>query len=252
LFSISFFIACAPPHTPAIFYSDLITGALVTPPSVILFDFDGTLCQSLDTNRACLQASFVHFALPCPSQAVLESFFASGQPIDVMIDDLVAPHSHTGITGTEVFSYYRKHYIPFAFEHATLYPGCVPTLTALRKHSELVVVSNHHQDSLHLLLDHFRLLPFFSAVHGCTAKAQLKPSPWFFDQLIAPVYPKLKPHDFLMVGDTSADIGFARACGMPIALARYGYGNIPASDQAQLDYTFDTLPSLLDIVSPTV
>ena len=89
-------------------------------------------------------------------------------------------------------------------------------------------------------------------MHGCTAKAQLKPSPWFFDQLIAPVYPKLKPPDFLMVGDTSADIGFARACGIPVAWARYGYGNIPTSDQAQLDYTFDTLPSLLDIISPTV
>ncbi len=223
----------------------------MTPPSVILFDFDGTLCHSLDTNTRCLRATFAHFSLPCPTAASLASFFSSGQPIHVMITRLVAPHSHTGITSTEVFSYYRQHYLSFALEHSTLYSGCLPTLTALRKESELVVVSNHHQEPLRILIDHFGLQPLFSAVHGCTAEAQLKPAPWFFDRLVAPAYPKLKACDFLMVGDTSADIGFARACGMPIAWARYGYGNISASDQAHLDYTLDSLPSLLDHITPS-
>ncbi len=224
----------------------------MTSPRVILFDFDGTLCHSLHTNVHCLQSTFAHFALPCPKFDALESFFTSGQPIDVLIATLLIAHSQPDVTCDKVLRYYRKHYLSFALEHTTLYPGCLPTLTALRKDSELVIVSNHRQEPLRILVEHFGLQLFFSAVHGCTAETDPKPSPWFFDKLVAPQYPKLKPHDFLMVGDTSADIGFARACGMPIAWVRYGYGNIPAPDQAQLDYTLDDLPSLVDTLSPSL
>ena len=218
----------------------------MTFPRVVLFDFDGTLCNSLETNIATLCASFVFFGLSAPEKPQLLRYFASGHPIDNIIKDLLLSYPDSQVSCDDILRHYRKHYLERALQASVLYPGCIPTLTQLQKHSQLIVVSNHHQNSLQALIEHFHLASFFSAVYGNTPQARLKPDPWFFTNPVTTHCPNLSPHDFLMVGDTTADIGFAKACDLPIAWAQYGYGHIPDPRHADLDYIITSLPNLLD------
>jgi phosphoglycolate phosphatase len=55
-----------------------------------------------------------------------------------------------------------------------------------------------------------------------------------------------------MVGDSEADVGAARAAGIPIIAASFGYASVPASElgaDAVLN-RFDELPALIGALLP--
>ena len=53
------------------------------------------------------------------------------------------------------------------------------------------------------------------------------------------------PGDFVMVGDTAADIGFAQAAGIASCWVSYGYGDADTCRSMKPDFVVDTLSDLL-------
>ena len=71
----------------------------------------------------------------------------------------------------------------------------------------------------------------------------LKPAPDAL--LLALAQLGVEPGDALMVGDSSGDVGAARAAGMPVVLLRGGYTQVPV-EELGADIVCD---SLLDLPS---
>ena len=214
---------------------------------VILFDFDGTLCDSHDANIRCLQSVFSDNSLQTPSREALQALFSTGQSIKKSIESLLQEQSCLATTPVDlILSNYRARYLDYALPYSKLYDGVEKTLSTLAQSHPLHIVSNHHEPTQGKLIDHFGLSPFIQSYMGQKTGVQLKPHPWFYDNKIKKIYPDLPTSKILMVGDTRADIDFAHVCGMSIAWVSYGYGSLPSDSRHNLNYIIDTPNQLID------
>lgn len=217
--------------------------------SVVLLDFDGTLCNSHDANLFCLCEVFEQCNLPIPDADHMLTRFATGQPIQGTIQDLLNHYAITSMTSTEILAIYRRQYVDFALSRGTLYPKVAETLAQLSQVAECVIVSNHHEKTLRLLIDHYKLGDYIKHSMGQAPGVVLKPDPWFYTHKVSALYPSHKPSDFLMVGDTLADIQFAQTCGIPVAWASYGYGQLSSQQESSVDYVIKAPIDLLPILN---
>ena len=82
---------------------------------------------------------------------------------------------------------------------------------------------------------------FFSSIIGGDSTAQKKPYPLplqtVMEQLVA------APNECIMVGDSGADVGAARAAGVPIAVVPDGYSSVPA-ESLGADFVLEDLSNL--------
>lgn len=191
-------------------------------PKAILFDLDGTLIDSAPDIAEAVNTLLVKNGLPpCSVTAVRgmigdgvgklveRAFLASGKVLDPSALDLMT---------NEMMSIYAYH-----LTNQTIYlPGAFEVVVAYRKADiKVAVVSNKPKHFTDEILDHYGFLPHLSATQGAEEGLSKKPAP---DMLLA-VLKKigLKPEEALFVGDSKADVGAARAAGMPVVLVRGGY-----------------------------
>ena len=105
----------------------------------------------------------------------------------------------------------------------------------------LGVVTNKPQAATRQILLHFGLLDLFRRVIGGDAVVAKKPAPDAL--LLALEKMRVEPADAVMVGDSKADVGAARAAGMPVVLIRGGYTTIAVEDLGA-DLILDSLDQL--------
>jgi phosphoglycolate phosphatase len=107
------------------------------------------------------------------------------------------------------------------------------------------VISNKLEVFTIKTLKQLSLLSYFDLVVGGDSGPERKPSP----QAVLSVLSKLgvPAGETLMVGDTAYDIEAGRGAGVKTVAVTYGYGSSGFADGA--DFTMDTFPELIDIVT---
>ncbi|MEC8063827.1 MAG: HAD family hydrolase [Pseudomonadota bacterium] len=214
---------------------------------IALFDFDGTLCDSHEANIQCLQAVFSSFSFPVPAREKLLLLFSTGQSIKRSIASLLEEMPSQPIPVDQVLQVYRQQYLAYALPYSSLYDGVIATLQAISAKAEVLIVSNHNEIALGKLIDHFKLQPYIRTYMGQAPGVELKPATWFYTEKIQKIYPSVPTSDFLMVGDTMADIGFAKACSIPIAWVSYGYGKIDSDTRSSINHVVDNPSELIEL-----
>ncbi|HXD74596.1 MAG TPA: HAD-IA family hydrolase [Vicinamibacterales bacterium] len=108
--------------------------------------------------------------------------------------------------------------------HTREYPGISETLTTLKAHGPLAVLTNKPLEATRRVLDGLKLARFFdaAAVIGGDGALKRKPDPAGLLFLCARV--QCAPADAMLVGDSFVDWETARNAGTRICLARYGFG----------------------------
>jgi phosphoglycolate phosphatase len=200
------------------------------PPRLVVFDLDGTLVDSrrdlADAANAVL-ASCGARRLPEESigamvgegAAVLvaRAFAAAGapQPVDALERFLLA-------------------YSQRLLAHTRPYPGVAELLAWLRPRAALAVLTNKPLSQTRELLAGLALAPHFDdeSVIGGDGPLPRKPAP---DGLLRLCERSgAAPAHALMVGDSAIDLRTARNAGVPVCLARYGFGAERIGDEARL------------------
>jgi phosphoglycolate phosphatase len=120
-------------------------------------------------------------------------------------------------------------YLRHVTELATVMPGVREALAHFHMAGiAMGVVTNKPQLAAREVLLHFGLTEFFGVIVGGDAVSHQKPASdgllMALDRLHA------EPVDALMVGDSVADAGAARAAGMAVALVRGGYTQVPLEE----------------------
>jgi phosphoglycolate phosphatase len=87
-----------------------------------------------------------------------------------------------------------------------------------------LIISNKGVAAIRRSLDESRLTPFIETVLGDEPGVPRKPDPAMMTDHILPRYAHLQRDQILIVGDTEADILFAKRSGLPCCWASYGYG----------------------------
>lgn len=121
---------------------------------------------------------------------------------------------------------YRAIYAEHANEWTTLYPGVAHFLNAAHsKEIALTVVSNKGELALHASLNALGIADYFTLILGEQEDLRPKPAPDVFDRRIAPAFKDIPRSEMLFVGDTPADLAFAKTVGIDACWAAYGHGD---------------------------
>lgn len=198
-------------------------------PRAVLFDLDGTLIDSApdlhaSTNILLMRRGLGPLSLPDVvsmigngvKKLVERAFIAVGHPLDA--DELDLEYE-------AMIGIYADHLTVLT----VLTPGAREIVEEFHAQGVLMgVVTNKPQMPTEAILDHFGLSPYLDAVIGGDSGVEKKPAPDMIFAALARL--GLRPEDAILVGDSVADVGSARAAGIPVIALRGGYTSVPVDE----------------------
>lgn len=195
-------------------------------PKAVLFDLDGTLVDSAPDITAAVNELLATRRLPPLDVPRVTAMIGNG--MEKLVERAFAA-SGMELKGRELAEAQRDM-MPIYLRHTThlttLRPGAREALAAFHAAGVgLGVVTNKPQAATRDILVHFGLTDMLGAIVGGDAVVNKKPAPDAL--LLALERLRAEPAQALMVGDSVSDVGAARAAGMPVAILRGGYSNVP-------------------------
>lgn len=120
---------------------------------------------------------------------------------------------------------YRYIYLREGLEKTYLYNGVKKLFHKLFTNNVTsIIVSNKGLDAIIAALKHFGLIDYVRIVKGDTKGIKKKPDPMLFDNIIKPNFNDIDLKEMFVIGDTKADILFAKNIGIDSCWVSYGYG----------------------------
>ena len=183
---------------------------------LMVFDWDGTLSDSLDRIVTCLQISADDVGLPVPSDAAGRDIIGLG------LREALArlfPDADEGQL-LALRESYSRHYVILDETPSPFYDTVMDTLEHLRSRDVLVAVATgKSRRGMDRVLGELGMVDFFHATR-CADETRSKPDPLMLHQLMS--HFDVTPSRACMVGDTEYDMDMARRAGMPRIGVSYG------------------------------
>lgn len=221
------------------------------PYSLLLFDYDGTLCDTRQAIAHSLRRTFEELGLPAPLPAQMAPLISQGLPL---LDTLRAlwPQEPARIT-PDWLTTYRAIYQAEAEALVRPFPGAEAVLAAARAQAiPVVVLSNKGAQVLENSLVRLGLRPYVALLLGDgsfpTHPLPLKPDPAQFTEIIQPRFLAIPLSEILMMGDTPPDLLFAQNCGIAAGWASYGFGDPAACRALRPAHEFRALADVLAVI----
>jgi len=211
------------------------------PITLIVFDLDGTLVDSLPDLSAAANFALRRLGLSEHPLKAHRRMIGQGEK-NFVRRFLGDEHQHLY---DQALALYLEHYSQNLGRQSRLYPGVAETLARLSS-LKMAVLSNKREDLSQGVIEAMGLRGFFQAVRGGDSYGALKPNPEGLGALITELGEK--PSRTLMVGDKPADILAGRGAGARTAAITSGYGDSEALAAAAPDYLLDDFPRLLGLL----
>jgi|GEM_PF-228944 len=227
-----------------------ITADILTPRmsrySRIIFDFDGTLSDSMPGIVKTLNTVMEEFSLPALTKEQVRLFVGNGIPSLIerscaFVLDEPAPNPDLV---ENIRARYMLLYRTLCMDDTSLYDG-VRSLLQNLNHCSLYVISNKTEEMTRFMLDRYGILNYFLNVLGGDSAAQRKPHPAPF-RLLGPETENRS--EWLMVGDSLFDLDFAANCGIDSAACAWGYGEKEELRRANPTYLLESAAELSKIL----
>ena len=211
---------------------------------VIIFDFDGTLCDTRTNIIIAFRATMERLGLEMRDEETcgatigltLRDGFKSLYPT---FDD--ATIDHCVDTYREIFAERRKELMP------NLFPGVKETLEELHKRGyRMTIATSRLTDSLMLFMRHHGIDHYFEYVVGSDSVTNHKPHPEPALKTLAAL--NIEPSEAIMVGDMPVDITMAHNAGIKAIGVDYGNATHEELEEANADWIVSDITQLLDII----
>lgn len=190
--------------------------------ATIVFDLDGTLVDTAPDLLRVLSEILAAEGIPAPDAE--RARLMVGQGARALIDraaraaGVIYPDARL----SELTEAFVETYALDIARESRPFPGVEATLDALSEAGAVACVCTNKRTGLSkLLLSELGLESRFAAIIGADAVADRKPHPSHLLTTIAEAGGA--PTRAVMVGDSAADIGAARAAGVPSIAVRFGY-----------------------------
>ena len=186
-----------------------------------LFDYDGTLCDTQHAIVTSMQALFQFHQHSIPNADELMDLVGSGNSIQETLLALAVNEKSI----TQWVNIYRNLYAQHEYL-VRLFEGTHETLAYLHACKyRLILVSNTGRAAVDTSLKAFHLQGYFDLVIAEQNDFAKKPSALVLTERILPVFPDALGEQCVVVGDTAADLHFAKNIGANSCFAAYGFGN---------------------------
>lgn len=183
---------------------------------MLIFDWDGTLCDSVQRIADCLQLAAQDHQLPVPDLEAAREIVGLGmrealeQLFPGIASDLIL-----GLRDSYAGHFVREDAVPSPF-----FPGAREALERLREEGFiLAVATGKSRRGLDRVLAKLEMSNFFHATR-CADETASKPDPLMLESLLAER--GLKPDKSVMIGDTVYDMAMAQQIDMPRLAVSYG------------------------------
>jgi len=183
----------------------------------LIFDWDGTLSDSVGHIVSAMRAAAQDADMPVPTSTAVRGIIGLGLPEAVA--DLY-PHESDARRLAAVVDSYRQQYRAQEAQPVLLFPGVREALDAWRAEGyRLAVATGKGRGGLERMLRSHDLLDYFDATR-CADETASKPHPRMLREILQQL--DGAPSRALMVGDSSFDLDMATQAGMGSIGVTYG------------------------------
>ena len=210
--------------------------------SLVIFDWDGTVMDSVGRIVSSLRAAAGIAALKVPTEHQAKQII--GLSLDPAFDILFP-----GITDDKrqlMFQHYREQYMLHDSTPTPLFAGVEQVLTQLKDNNiKLAVATGKQRRGLNRMFAETGLEKYFDTSR-CADEAQSKPHPEMLQQILHQL--DVPAEQAVMVGDTSHDMKMAQAIAMPRVGVTHGVHGRDVLSQFSPKAIIDTMPELLQVI----
>ena len=178
----------------------------------LIFDCDGVMFDSRETNRAYHDHLLAAFGLPPMDEGELEYVH-----IHNVWESVAHIFRNSGVPVDKVHEFRAKDdYRPF-FRYMKIEPDLRQFLAIAHHHFKLAIATNR-TNTMEMILEDFGLAAFFDKVMTAENSRRPKPSPEPLLEITEAFACQIS--EALYIGDSTIDEECARACAMPFAAFR--------------------------------
>lgn len=220
-------------------------------PVTVVFDLDGTLVETAPDLLEALAVSLAEEGVPPLPYDQGRGLIGAGARALVERGLSVAGRTLTTERVDALHEVFLAHYSAHIADKSRPYAGCVEALDRLKAQgAKLAVCTNKVEGLARQLLDALGLTDRFDAIVGGDTYPTSKPA-------AEPLLGAIEraggaPGKAVMVGDSGTDVEAARAAGVPVIVATFGYTLVAARDlggDALID-RFDELDAAIERILP--
>lgn len=208
---------------------------------LIIFDFDGTLVNSLPSAIDAMQEMLDEEGFPFKTKEEISSFIGYGER-PFVAGSIGSEDDEDIARGKD--SYYRIY--GERLKEIKPYPHVKETLT-LFKNKRKIIVSNKRDRFIKIILRNLNLSTLFTEVLGEDSIENHKPDPTSINILLEKY--KVKPQRALFVGDMTVDIETGKNAGILTCGVAYGFHGREKLMKANPDFLVDDLSELKQYIS---
>lgn len=192
---------------------------------LVIFDFDGTLADTVKDVAVCFNEALKQCGFP--QHSLQEVCDLVGGNLEVIVSKLLPREQATPENIDRVKKLYRKIYSACSKDNTFLYPGIMDLLLELKeKKVRLAVNSNKGQDLLEQMVEKMFPMGFFDAVIGYSEYYPPKPDPYGVEMILTKC--SCSAADAVYVGDGLSDIKTAQNAGVACIFVSWGQGRLDA------------------------
>lgn len=192
-----------------------------------IFDLDGTLADSAPDIARALNAALIEAGhAPFDRRAVTAMVGAGAK---TLVERALLAQGAVADTAliNRIHARFVIHYHAHPCIETRLYPGALAALEQLAAEGwQLGICTNKPQALADLVVDALGLRALFGSVVGGREGVPLKPAAGMVRLVLADLDASVQRS--VIIGDSAADVGAAKAAGMPVIILAHGYNDGPA------------------------
>jgi phosphoglycolate phosphatase len=205
---------------------------------LVIFDWDGTLMDSVDRIVSCMQSAAQIVGLSIPSNNEVKQII--GLSIPEALKELFA-----GITDEQIETMrlqYKHQYLEGDTTPTPLFEHAINLLSQLRQEDKLLAVATGKgREGLNRVLEVSQTIDFFHTTR-CAGEMRSKPDPQMLHSILAEL--DVAPHEAIMIGDTSHDLKMAQNAGVDSIGVTFGVHDKKVLEQYSPKTVVDSLSEL--------
>ena len=212
---------------------------------LIVFDWDGTIVDSVPDIISCKQSLALKHGLPIPNEKTIRQVI--GKPFkEAMAICFPLANKESQKLLEDDYHYLMKKF----FSHSPLFVNVTSTLVYLKsKGFILAVATSKYREEFDVGIKYHNLQDIFDVV-ACGDEHKGKPEPAMLKFIIK--HANVLIGDALFIGDTTTDILFARNAGIDVIAVTYGAHNKTDLELANPDGFVDNFSEIITRIGSNV